>query len=275
MLWFRIIFWGIVLIVSMLPFFFLVGIIGRIAGFRPGSRPGSVETAFGWFGIIFLSGLMLGICGVAALIDWGVASLAARHQLFLPDHQPIGFNPPAANNPPFNNRPALPQNPRPLPIPAEWMEPEMTRTYLSDMQEFGERVGWGRFGKKGKLGYDVFGNSMVRVEGKYFPNAISMHPPTLGFSTVKYRLNRDAKLFRAEAALTDTENAGFTPTSAATFAVLGDGQLLWVSPPLQRPGATHACRLSVQNVDVMELQIHCPGSNSHVRGVWLEPHILK
>jgi hypothetical protein len=275
MLCFRVIFWGIVVIISMVPFFFFVGIIGRIAGFRPGSRPGTVEKVFGWFGIIFLGGLMLAICTVAGLIDWGVATMVERGPNLQFREQPFGQNQPFANDPPFNNRTPVPQDPKPKPIPADWDEADLAETYLADMQEFSVRVGWGSFGKKGDLGYDVFGNRQVKANGKFYPNAISMHPPTNGFSTVKYRLNRDAKLFLAEAALTDTENPNFTPMTAATFAVFSDDQLLWISKPLQRPGARENCRLSVEGVDILELQIHCPGSNSHVRGVWLEPRVLK
>src|SRR5947209_9217881 len=74
MICFRVIFWGLVLIFLMLPGAFLVGIIGRIAGFRPGSKPGTVETVFGWFGIIALGGIMVGGCVIAGLIDYAVAT---------------------------------------------------------------------------------------------------------------------------------------------------------------------------------------------------------
>jgi hypothetical protein len=269
MLCFRVIFWGIVLFVWLIPGFFLVGIIGRIAGFRPGSKPGPVETVFGWFGIIILGGVMLGICLFAGLIDYMVASIVERGPGFIHDNPPFAQPPPFGNPPPPNQKPEIRQKPRPLPIRAKWVDAKMEKTFLGDLQEIAPRVGWGNFGKNG---YDVFGNSEIRVNGKPSPNGISMHPPSHGHSSVRYRLTREQKLFVAAAALTDTENPGFRPQTAATFCVIGDGRLLWMSDPIGQSGASQSCRLSVERVDMLELQIHCPGGHSHVRGVWLEPH---
>jgi NPCBM/NEW2 domain len=255
MICFRLVFWGIVLIVLMLPGAFLVGIIGRIAGFRPGTPPGPVEKVFGWFGIIVLGGIMLGMCLIAGLIDWGIATIA--------ENGPGGFQPPNNIN--------LVANPRP--IPANWNDANMQKTFLSDLQEFNARVGWGTFGKTGRLGYHVGGSDVIRVNAKPYSNAISMHPPSRSFSTVSYQLGRNQKIFQAWAALNDTE--GWVPDSAATFAAFGDGVCLWVSQPNNRAGTMEECRINVEGVDVMELQVHCPGHHGNVRGVWLEPHLFR
>ncbi|MBI2804241.1 MAG: NPCBM/NEW2 domain-containing protein [Planctomycetes bacterium] len=270
MLCFRVIFWGIVLIVWAIPGFFLVGIIGRLGGFRPGSKPGPVGKVFGWFGIVFLGGMMLGVCVVAGLIDWGISSFVAG----LPEHPPNG--PPFFEHQPQGDQhPSLQQRPSPRAIPPEWVDAKMEKVFLSDLQEFGIRVGWGSFGKRGDLGYDVFQNRRIVVNGQPSPNGISMHPPAFGFSTVKYRLNRAYKLFIGDAALTDVENPGFRPQTPAQFCVLGDNQLLWRSLQLDRAAAAEWCRINVEGVDILELQVHCPGGHSHVRAVWLEPHLLK
>ena len=253
MICFRLIFWGIVLILLMLPGAFLVGIIGRIAGFRPGSKPSTAENVFGWFGIVFLTGIMLGICVVAGLIDWGVSTAMER-------------------GPGWQGNVPLVATPRP--IPADWNDANMQKTFLSDMPEFNARVGWGAFGKRGKLGYHVGGTDNIRVANKFYPNSLSMHPPSRGLSTVSYRVNRSSKLYKAWGALTDTE--GQNPDSAATFVVLGDGLCLWISQPLNRAGTmTEECRINVEGVSTLELQVHCPGNHSHVRGVWLEPHVFR
>ena len=259
MLWFRVVLWGIVLALLMIPGAFLVGIIGRVAGFRPGSKPGTGETVFGWFGIVFLSSLMLGMCVIAGLIDWGVSSIVDRVQN--PHPNPI-------------NQPALDFKPTPKPIPAAWNEATMTKTFLSDMQEFNPRVGWGNFGKKGKLGYPLPIGDNIRVDNKYYPNSISMHPPSTDHSSVTYRLDRQMKLFKAWAAYNDTEHPNLNPESLATFVVLGDGVCLWASNPLQK-GIMETCRISVEGVDVMELQVHCPGHFGNVRAVWLEPQLFR
>jgi hypothetical protein len=250
MLCFRLVFWGIVLVLALIPGFFLVGIIGRIAGFRPGSPPGAVEKVFGWFGIIVLGGTMLGICMCGGLFDWAITSAVENAT-----PRPLEFNPTAR------------------PIPADWRDDNMERTWLSDIQEFNAQVGWGSFGKKGRLGYHLPNGDLVRVDGKHYSNSISMHPPNRGHSTVSYRLNREAKVFKAWAAYNDREH-GWNPQTLATYVVLGDGVCLWAANPLQI-GEMKTCRVNVEGVDVLELQVHCPGGHSNVRAVWVDPQILK
>jgi hypothetical protein len=260
MLCFRFILLGIALVALLIPGAFLVGIIGRVAGFRPGHKPGTGGTVVGWFGIIFLSSIMLGICIFAGLIDWGVSTIVVRVQ----------------------NLQANPAQPQPIPgitptpklIPAAWNEADMAKTFLSDMQELNPRVGWGNFGKNGKLGYDLPIGNDIRVDNKFYPNSLSMHPPSHGHSSVTYRLERKMKLFKAWAAYNDTEHAHLNPNTLATFVVRGDGVYLWASSPLQK-GAMETCRISVEGVDAVELQVHCPGDFANVRAVWLEPHVLR
>ncbi|HZZ77503.1 MAG TPA: NPCBM/NEW2 domain-containing protein [Gemmataceae bacterium] len=230
----------------------MVGIIGRIAGFRPGAPPGTVEKIFGWFGIVILGGMVLGICLCAGLMDWAVSSAMFR-------------------NPQF----AQQQTPQPKPIRPEWDDKQMQVTYLSDMQEFNVRVGFGTFGKKGKLGYRVAYGDVIQVDGKKYANAISTHPPSRGISQASYRLQGQAKLFKAWCAISDADDNFQRPASPATFRVLGDGVLLWASPAVTGNRQTQACRISVEGVDTMELQIHCHGSHHSVRGVWLEPQVLR
>src|SRR5262249_10878756 len=162
---------------------------------------------------------------------------------------------------------------RPRPIPAGWKEDKLERTWLSDLQEINPHVGWGVFGKRGKLGYAVATGDSIRVDNKFYPNSISMHPPSNSNSTVTYRLNRQYKLFKAWAALNDTDN--WVPASAATFVVFGDGVCLWASIPIDQPKVMEACRINVEGVDNFELQVHCPGDHAAVRAVWLEPALYK
>jgi hypothetical protein len=267
MLCFRIIFWGVVLIAWLIPAMFFFGIVGRLAGFRKGPPVSGSEKAFGWIGIIILGSIMVGLCVGAGLIDWAVADFASR----LPNDDFINLQPQPQ---PFQ-QPAVLIQPTPKPIRPEWTDEKMEVSFLSDMQEQNVRVGWGTFGKQGKLGYFVHNNDLVKVDAKHFEHAISMHPPNFGHSTVQYRLKRAYKLFRADAALGDVEQPHFRAESTARFHVLGDGQLLWLSDPLQQNGSKQHCRVSVEDVDVLELQIHCPGTHGHVRGVWLDPYVLK
>jgi hypothetical protein len=143
------------------------------------------------------------------------------------------------------------------------------------MQEFNAQVGWGSFGKKGKLGYHVANGDDILVDGKKWPNAISAHPPSNGASRVSYRLQGNAKLFKAWCAFSDIDNNFQHPEAPATFRVFGDGVLLWASPQVRANKQIEECRFSVEGVDTLELQIFCHGRFGNVRGVWLEPHVLR
>jgi NPCBM/NEW2 domain len=255
MLCFRVIFWGVTLFILLIPGFFLVGIIGRVAGFRPGSKVGDVEKVFGWIGCFILGGIMLGICVVAGLIDWAVSSAVENFSTqFALDNQP----------------------PTPKAIPPQWDDAKMQKSFLSDMNEFNARVGWGTFGKRGRLGYHIAGRDTILVSGDHYANALSVHPPSWGNSSVSYHLNREYKLLKTWAALSDVEPP-FRPESPATFRIYGDRICLWDSGPIQQPGkdSWKACRISVEGVDTLELRVNCPGQNGHVRAVWLEPYVLK
>lgn len=146
----------------------------------------------------------------------------------------------------------------------------LAKTYLSDMQEFDVKVGYGSFGKKGQLGYGQKADSLS-VNAQKFPNALSTHPPEFGDASVKYKLNKNAKEFRTLVAINDT---AFRTASALTFSVWGDGKELWSSKPVQKPKVVQECSVSVVGVEVLELRVHCPGSYGEAQAVWLDPYIL-
>ena len=66
------------------------------------------------------------------------------------------------------------------PNPA-WNEATMAKTWLSDIPESNVRVGWGRYGKNGKLGYEPGGDpnkdADILMDGQPFTKSISFHPP--------------------------------------------------------------------------------------------------
>jgi hypothetical protein len=142
------------------------------------------------------------------------------------------------------------------------------------MQEFNTFVGYGTFGKKGKLGYRCGYGDEVQVDGKKWPNALSTHPPNRGAARVSYRLGGGFKLFKTWCALSDPDPP-FHPECPAVFQVHGDGVLLWVSRPVNMNKQIEECRIGVEGVDTLELQVHVQGTHGSVRAVWLEPHILR
>ncbi len=171
--------------------------------------------------------------------------------------------------------------PQPLPIDPSWSEEgRLAKTWLSDLQEFDTVVGFGKFGKAGLLGYpyrDRNGNDPIQVQNKRFPHALSFVPKNDFYGRVRYKLEGRMKLLCGQAAtadpvqLTEQEKAVVGPV---TFAIYGDGRLLWKSNPIKGYGQSEPFELSVQDVQILELRTLCPGPNSCTRPVWLEPYVL-
>jgi hypothetical protein len=152
------------------------------------------------------------------------------------------------------------------------------RTYLSDLNEINPLVGYGQFGKNGRLGYGIGGvaDSPITVGGREFPKAISTAPPHFGAATVQYALGRRYREFRAWVAVNDLNDGQRTgPESHLTFKVVGDGKVLWTSAPVSRVETVQECRVNVQDVQTLELQVHCPGIMHYARAVWLQPYLVQ
>jgi serine/threonine protein kinase len=160
--------------------------------------------------------------------------------------------------------------------------------YLSDMEEFEVQVidgppGVPRFAKKGNLGFgggEAYHYGRISVNGQASPNGLSMNPYENASGSVKYRLGKTAHAFLALVALDDSAGgAGLPPgvgpiPTPLTFKVLGDGELLWQSQPVNIRGTVQECSVNVTGVDVLELRIDCPGSGANAYAVWLEPRVL-
>jgi hypothetical protein len=164
------------------------------------------------------------------------------------------------------------------PIDPAWDEAGMTPAYLSDLPEIDPSVGYGKFGKNGRLGYGIAGarDSPITVGGRKYPKAISLAPPHGGSSTVKYSLGGGGKIFRSQVAVNDLDDAKRKgPATPLQFQLLGDGRYIWASQPVRQAGAVQECRVNVAGVKLLELQVHCPGPMDCARAVWLEPRVLK
>jgi hypothetical protein len=223
--------------------------------------------------------LVLVGCGVPALgLAW-LASLVllANPGPTAPRPVPPG-NPGGPANPNFKHRPGEPVVVKQRPIDPNLNEKDLALVYLSDLPEFDAVVGWGNFGKNGMLGYGLAPGEpdhAITVAGKQYPKGLSMVPRDNSYSTVKYRLGKTAKVFKAFVAVNDLEHGAAGPVTPLSFRVLGDGEVLWISDPHRVVGKTQECRVNVEGVGVLELQVHCPGWLYNARAVWLEPHILK
>jgi len=161
--------------------------------------------------------------------------------------------------------------------------------YLDDLKEVDFGVGWGTLGKNGMTGYprdrSEYGEKVV-FKGAVQTRAISMHPPSNGSSYVVYNLNRDFRVFKATAAMLEVNKAGAATlkanplfagkaSSPLRFRVFGDGKMLWQSRPISQCGDSQLCRVDIDDVVLLELQVECRGYNAFAWAAWIGARVLK
>jgi serine/threonine protein kinase len=114
---------------------------------------------------------------------------------------------------------------------------------------------------------------VVRVKGKVFPHAIFMHPPPLppgAAASISYRLGKQYRTFRTTVSMNDGPPRS---SAACTFAVYGDGRLLWQSAPVWSHADAQPCAVSVRGVDVLKIAVTSDGPPFGAHMVWLEPSV--
>lgn len=143
--------------------------------------------------------------------------------------------------------------------------------FLADLPEFDVKDGAWPFTKDGGIGNN---KDKIRVKGKLSPKGLGMHPPAApSFASVKYRLGKQAALFKTTVAIDDTATFCFTP---AVFTVWGDDKRLFESKWIaHNHSRTQECSVDVSGVDVLELRVGCVGHNTGVHAVWVEPRLLR
>ena len=140
-------------------------------------------------------------------------------------------------------------------------------TWLDDLAETDVHVGVGQLGKHGAGRY----GGKCQLHGTDIPHSLCTYPPEKGTAYVTYKLDGSYRTFKAMVALVDTGN----PPTPLTFRVLGDGKLLWQSPPLQKMGKTQPCTVGIRKVRVLSLQVVCPGYNGWAEALWVAPQLSK
>ena len=118
--------------------------------------------------------------------------------------------------------------------------------------------------------------NVLSVEGKRSLHGIGMHAARHGSASASYGLRKQFDVFSAEVSLNDSSQRSPVPL---TFAVYGDGQLLWQSRPVVTRADTQKCTVSVKNVDVLQLRVMSdqpPGTPLFgAHGVWIEPAVSR
>ncbi len=148
--------------------------------------------------------------------------------------------------------------------------------YLSDLpplwvSTYTDRY-WG-FGNHGFLGARTNGAlHRITVNGKAFEHSLGTHPPPGESSRVVYALGRRFKTFFGSVGISDIKSLS---RSALTFKIVGDGRSLWCSKPIDTPRRLMEFGVNVQDMDRLELVVHCPGSNHAAHAVWIEPRLQR
>jgi serine/threonine protein kinase len=116
----------------------------------------------------------------------------------------------------------------------------------------------------------------LSVNGKSSPHGIGMHACPGGRIGLGYTLDRKYDTFAAEVSLNDSSSRSPLPL---TFAVYGDGKLLWQSLSVMTRYDTQACKVSVKDVGLLELTVSNrdvdPAKVMGAHGVWVEPQVTR
>jgi hypothetical protein len=142
-------------------------------------------------------------------------------------------------------------------------------TYLSELKPSDS----GDWIKQAPLPWKDF--SGVRVKGKQSRHGVFMYPPPNPQGSkpyCTYRLQGKYSRFRAEVALNDSSTKSDTPLR---FAVYGDGEKLWESAPVQFQGEPQKCDVAIEGVNLLTIEVRCPGSPRGAHAVWIEPMLVR
>lgn len=146
---------------------------------------------------------------------------------------------------------------------------EMPLRYLNHMEEQDVIPGPWPFAKNGESGRN---SELFTINQIGFPNGLGLHPPNNGFARVRYQLNGQYKTFVTGVALMDH------PTKvrrSVTFWVTGDDRVLWKSPLIRFRGDVVFCKVSVKDINRLEIRTESPGDAYGANAMWLDPLVLK
>jgi hypothetical protein len=148
--------------------------------------------------------------------------------------------------------------------------------YLCDLKEEDYHVGFGDLGRNGQLGYGVGGNSALTkalLNGKELLHSLSLHPPTKGMAYITFKIDGEYRTLHGEVALADGD--GRSAATPITFRVVGDGNVLWTSKPMTKPKSPEKLKVRLSGIQILRLEIDCPGDFVRAHAIWVEPQIIQ
>jgi hypothetical protein len=176
------------------------------------------------------------------------------------------FNKPGAIKPPAEKQPDKEEPARPK--PNFEIKDEAPFRYVAELAEFDVKPGPWPFANNGATG-DPKGVP-ITIDGVPSPKGLGMHPPLSGAASAKFKLGKNATMFKSFYGLNDTSR----PLSGVVFEVLGDGKSLWKSDIVNKVREPKYCVADLANVDVMELRVQCLGIHTGMHAVWIEPRVV-
>jgi hypothetical protein len=120
----------------------------------------------------------------------------------------------------------------------------------------------------------ALGGVRVRVGGKVALNGIWMHRPAPPAEDVRisFPLGGRFRTFNTRVSLND----GPGRCSPLTFAVHGDGRLLWKSDPVSAQSDRQSCLgLPVRGVERLTLEVSGAGNEQGTHAVWIDPYVTE
>jgi predicted O-methyltransferase YrrM len=135
-------------------------------------------------------------------------------------------------------------------------------TRLDTLQPLQSRVGYGRLGTGGSLGYE---GKQVTVGGTTFTSALSTHPP----ARLLYHLGGAATRFRCRVAINDDVAHA---ASWADFRVVVDGRVVGEAHRVRAGDEPRALEADLTDGFLLELLVSSSNWN-YSHAVWLEPEL--
>ena len=116
----------------------------------------------------------------------------------------------------------------------------------------------------------------VSINGKISPHGIFMHPPPPPFEgepvSISFNVGKRFQTFKGTVSINDGPESSETP---CTFRVFGDDKSLWQSTPVSSQADSQVCTLRIDGVEVLRIEVVCPGPPRGAHAVWIEPQVVK
>jgi hypothetical protein len=117
----------------------------------------------------------------------------------------------------------------------------MAETYIDDLTATDSGVGYGKIGLHGDMGYESL---KVKLSGKKYDHAVSMHPNARSKAFVEYQIDKPWEKFSAKVGIADSASPH---DRSLIFRVIADGRAVYESDPLSETGANEDVLVSFLN----------------------------